>query len=327
MADGIKGCAISSSQWDIVVVKLTPALATSKISTPFCKFFSLEMLKFAILAVLTIPSIFATLSRKMASALIAANDTERLKKTFKTFEGEQYERELVMALADITKVQAHIPKVATCLRVAHDPFPEDKMCVSYLVHSTFDKISPMTNTDAASFTNLITSFKPSDIKPLVAIRYTILERNDVVYVLKRVMDKSPELIIDDLPNWLASHRFDRNSKFYPLSLREEAFQYLISFATQSVLEKTLTILKGNEHYKVDSTVVCCDSQNHIPQDLANRIEALLEFVRARKTLREVLTFLPKALVDLTLEYTTCDIPPKFSNSSPVTTARSKCLIS
>ena len=80
-----------------------------------------------------------------------------------------------MALADVAKVQAHMPKVATCLRVAHDPFPKDKMCVSGLVHGTLFKIS--NNTDTESFTNVITSFKPSDIKPLVAIRFwTLLEK-------------------------------------------------------------------------------------------------------------------------------------------------------
>ena len=46
-----------------------------------------------------------------------------------------------MALADVAKVQAHMPKVAACLRMAHDPFPKDKMCVSYLVHGTLLEIS------------------------------------------------------------------------------------------------------------------------------------------------------------------------------------------
>ena len=62
-----------------------------------------------------------------------------------------------------------MPKVATCLRMAHDPFPKDKMCVSGLVHKTLDEIS--NNTDTESFTNVITSFKPSDIKLLASIRF------------------------------------------------------------------------------------------------------------------------------------------------------------
>ena len=32
--------------------------------------------------------------------------------------------------------------------------------------------------------------------------------------------------------------------------REEAFKYLTSFATESVLEKALSIVKRNEHYTV-----------------------------------------------------------------------------
>ena len=70
------------------------------------------MLKFAILTVLFVPSILAALSREeMASALIAAEDTGNLEKTFKTFEKEQHEYSLSWALADVAK-QAHIPKVA-----------------------------------------------------------------------------------------------------------------------------------------------------------------------------------------------------------------------
>ena len=48
------------------------------------------MLKFAILAILSVPSIRAALSRKeMASALIAAEDTGTLEETFKKYEKEQ----------------------------------------------------------------------------------------------------------------------------------------------------------------------------------------------------------------------------------------------
>ena len=57
---------------------------------------------------------------------------------------------------------------------------------------------------------------------------------------------------------------DRNSRYYR-PVREEAFKYLTSFATESVLEKALAIVKRNEHYKVDSRVVCCKSQDHFPQ--------------------------------------------------------------
>ena len=85
------------------------------------------------------------------------------------------------------------------------------------------------------------------------------------------MDKSPELITDDLPSWIAFHSLDRNSKYYRPVL-EEAFKYLTSFATESVLEKALSIVKRNEHYKVAYKdgrieVICCKSQDDIPQDL------------------------------------------------------------
>ena len=134
------------------------------------------MLKFAILAILSVPSILATFkSEDMASALIAAEDTGTLEDTFKTFDKEQNHYFLCRVLTDAAKVQAHIPKVVDCLRVAQDPFPMDKMHVSYLVNATLLRIS--TTTDTESFTNVITSFKPSDVKPLVAIRFsTFLEK-------------------------------------------------------------------------------------------------------------------------------------------------------
>ena len=238
------------------------------------------MLKFAILAVLTMPSILATLpSEKMTSALIAAKDTITLEKTFKKYEKEQDHSLLSLALADAAKVQAHVPKVATCLRAAHDTFPEDKMSVSYLVHGTLLIISSITDTE--SFTNVFTSFKPSDGKLFVAIRFWTLVRPDSVDILKRVMLKFPELVTGDLPNWIASHTLDRNSSHYR-PFREEAFKYLTSFATEDVLEKALTILKRNEHYTADSRVICCKCQDHFPQDLFNRINALLEFVKVEK---------------------------------------------
>ena len=71
------------------------------------------MLKFAILTVLFVPSIRAALTREeMASALIAAEDTGTLEKTFKKYEKEQDEYDCPSALADVAKVQAHMPKVA-----------------------------------------------------------------------------------------------------------------------------------------------------------------------------------------------------------------------
>ena len=54
--------------------------------------------------------------------------------------------------------------------------------------------------------------------------------------------------------------------------REQAFQYLTSFATEGVLNDALSIVKANEHYKVDSGVCCCNSQDSFPQDLYNKLE-------------------------------------------------------
>ena len=240
------------------------------------------MLKFVILAILSVPSIRAALSRtKMASALIAARNTGTLEKTFKKYEKEQDHLYLSYALADIAKVQVYMPKVAVCLRMAHDPFPKDKMCVCRLVHNSLFGMSNNTLYSPESFTNVITSFKPTDIKPLAAIRFRTLIRWDVVDTLKGVMIKFPALIRGDLPSWIAFHSLDRNSKHYNPG-REESFRYLTSFATESVLEEALLIVKRNEHYKLDSQVVCCRSQDHFPQDLFNRINALLQFVKVEK---------------------------------------------
>ena len=266
------------------------------------------MLKFAILAVLALPSIRAALTHgEMTSALIAAENTGTLEDTFKKYEKEQSHNDLSVALVDVAKVPAHMPKVATCLRVAHDPFPEDMSRVSYLVSNTLFRISFMT--DIESLTNVITSFKPSDVKPLASIRYWTLRKDDAVDVLKRIMDKHPELITDNLPSWLAFHSLDRDSDYYKPVL-EEAFQYLTSFATQGILEEALSILGRNEHYKTvyksgHTAVGCCSSLNHSPHVLFNKIKDLLKFVKARNTrIKEALTLLPKVLVDLMLEYVT-----------------------
>ena len=66
------------------------------------------MFKFAILAILSVPSILAAVSRQeMTSALIATEDNGTLEKTFKTFEREQNEHELSRALADVEKQGHH----------------------------------------------------------------------------------------------------------------------------------------------------------------------------------------------------------------------------
>jgi len=265
---------------------------------------SLKMLfKHTILAALFVSSIMATLTQEeMATTLIAENE-ENLVQTFKKFK-EQNEYELSSALADVSKVQEHIPKVVICLRTVVDPFPKEMSNVSDFVHSTLCDISYGTRDDPESFTNVITSFVPCDAKLFASIRQVTIWRDDVVKVLKSVMAKSPELITGDLPRWLASHPFGRGSCFYidSKNVRRQAFQYLASFATERVVTDALTIVKANEHFKVDSEVSCCHSED-FPQDLYNKLNALLVFVKARNALiKETLVFLPKVLAGMVADY-------------------------
>ena len=88
--------------------------------------------------------------------------------------------------------------------------------VSKLVDDTLFYISVNTRGDAESFAKVITSFEPSDVKPLASIRHWTLSRNDAMNVLESVMAKSPELITSDLPRWLADHLFDQSSGYYSL---------------------------------------------------------------------------------------------------------------
>ena len=57
--------------------------------------------------------------------------------TFKKFKNEQNETQLSRALANVAKIQEHMPNVATCLRTVVDPFPSEMSRVSGLVHFTF----------------------------------------------------------------------------------------------------------------------------------------------------------------------------------------------
>ena len=268
------------------------------------------LIKHVILAVLVMPSIMAALfsQEEMADTLIKVENEEDLVQTFKKFEKEQDKDKLSWALTDVAKVPEHMPKVATCLRTFVDPFPDEMSRVSYLVHSTLFYISNNTHGDPESFAKVITSFKPSDVKPLASIRHWTLRRKDAVKVLESVMEKSPKLITGDLPRWLADHLFDQNSYSYTHYevARKQAFQYLTFFATEHVLNDALSIVKANEHYKVDSRVYCCNSQDSFPQDLYNKLSTLLAFVKARNgRINEALAFLPKVLVDMVADY----LPP------------------
>ena len=119
------------------------------------------------------------------------------------------------------------------------------------------------------------------------------------------MAKSPELITASLPRWLAYHGFDQNSLSYALygSTREEAFEYLLSFATEHVLEKALAIVKSNEHFMVDSNVYCCNSEDSSVDDLIKKLEYLLVFVRDRNALlSDTLTSWPTVLISIVKDY-------------------------
>jgi hypothetical protein len=276
------------------------------------KYFKLlsQMLKLVVFAILAVPSVMATMSpEEIAKALIAEKNTGRLEETFQGLHKEHDDIDSSYALADVAE-RGHPDIVATCLRAEQDSFPNDKMCVSRLVHNTLLNVSCSTSGDSESFAKVITSFTPTDAKPLASIRDVTLYRRDAVSVLGRVMAESPGLIIETLPSWLMSHRFDRGSRDYTWNqtARVAALQYLASFATESVLEKAVSIVKANEHYKVDylsgPQIWCCKSQKSIPQDLIDKLGALLELVKARNQLiKGVLqSLLPTVLVELMLDY-------------------------
>jgi hypothetical protein len=266
------------------------------------------MLKLAILTILAVPSIMASTWEQMANTLIAEKDTEKLGQTFQALHKEHGNAASCLALVEVAK-QGHPEMVATCLRTEQDPSPNDKRCVSLLVHGTFLFISNSTSDDPESFAKMIAAFKPTDVKPLASIRCRTLDRRDAVNVLKRVMDKSPEPIIGTLPSWLASHTFDQNSPYHNQTALEKSFQYLASFATESVLEKALSIVKANEHHKVDRSndpiVMCRKSQDVFPQDLVNKLTGLLELMKARNELvKGALSFMPGVLLNLLADYIT-----------------------
>jgi len=265
------------------------------------------LINLAILAALAVPSIMAALSRKeMADSLIKVEKEGDLERTFEKFEEEQDEYVLSLALADVAKIPKHIPKVVTCLRFAVAPFPEEPLHVSELVHRTVYEISYNTRGNTESFAKVVASFNVTDVRPLSSICFMTLRRSDAVKVLESVMDKSPTLIIGYLPRWLASHGFDTNSHFYTLYevTREQAFQYLTSFATEGALTGALYAVVKNQHYKVGSQVRCCNSQDSFPHDLYNKLSTLLELLKARKAfIKAVLqSLLPSVLVDLVLDH-------------------------
>ena len=87
---------------------------------------------------------------------------EDLERTFKKLASKQDLATLSDALADVAKVQEHIPKVVICLGAVVDPFPKEMSHVGLLVHRVLEEISSNTLSDTESFAKVITSFKPSD---------------------------------------------------------------------------------------------------------------------------------------------------------------------
>jgi len=264
------------------------------------------LIKHAILVALVVPYIMATLSKRViAEALIKAENEEDLVQTFKKLEKEQRGYQLFGALVKVSNVPEHMPKVAICLRTAVDPFPTGISQVSWSLNNIIGLISDDTFYDPESFAKVVASFKPSDVKLLASIRLWTLRRKDALKVLESVLAKSPELITGDLPRWLADHSFGQNSFAYTRDkvARKQTFQYLTSFATESILTNALSLVKANDHFKVGSGVGCCESQSSFPQDLVNKLESLLVLVKDRNArINEALTLLPKVLAEMVADY-------------------------
>jgi len=264
------------------------------------------LIKLVSLVALFMPSIMAALPEEEITKALAAENGQDLVHTFKKFEKEQDHETLSQALADVARVEEHMPKVATCLRAVVAPFPEEPLHVSELVHNTFHDIYINTRGDTESFAKVVASFDDTDTKPLASIRFMTLRRSDAVKVMEKVMDKSPTLIAGYIPRWLADHSFDIESHLYRADryAREQAFQYLTSFATERVLTGALYAVVKNQHYKVGSQVRCCDSHNSFPHDLYNKLSTLLELLKARKAFIriELELLLPSVLVELVLDH-------------------------
>lgn len=283
---------------------------------------------FSIFVLLILPAITtATLLEEIADALIDASDTEGLQHTFKTLQAQCNGLELPEALACVA-ARGDISTVIKCLRMTRDSFPDDKLCVNPLIHNTLYEISCITH-DAGSFAKVITAFNPSDVKPLASLRVRTISRDDSVDVLKHLMIQHPKLIVDYLPSWLTSHVFNFRSFF--TAAREETFQYLASLATRDVLEKALSIVKEEGHYKVELEnggiiFMCCWFQEALHRNLLNKLNGLLQLVEARKALVIDLAILPLVLSELVLEYTACDIPPDHFISRFGAVVQSQCCI-
>lgn len=289
----------------------------------------LEMLyKLLLCALLLLPSITAAVLHERLARTLIRTKKKNLEQTFKALEKAHEEDDVTCALVSVA-VQNHVSTAVDCIRMIDDPFPRYKSYVNSFVNSIIAEIS-RNIPDAELFAKVITSFKPSDIKPLASIRYWTIGRKDVVDVLKSVMTRST-LIINDLANWLTSHHFDQISATYNKVSREEALDYLASFATQSVLEEALSIVK-KEHYVIvvvkTPAVVCCETVEYVPQNLYDKISTLLEHLKIRKAYikLELLPHLPSVLVDMVLEHIQVAQPDDYI-STIMAIVQTQCIIS
>lgn len=262
------------------------------------------LIRLFIFAILFIPSIIATALHKRIARTLISTKKECLEQTFKTFEEAQDDHDLSCALARVA-AKGHESIAVDCIRMIQDPFPSYKSYVNNFVNSAIAEISKRIP-NAELFAKAITSFKSSDTKPLASIRYWALGRKDVADVLKSAMTRST-LIIKDLANWLASHNFNQVGIAHNKVSLGKALEYLASFATQSVLEEALSIVK-NEHYVIvvvdTPAVVCCETPDCVPQSLFDRLSVLLEYLKIRKAYikLELSPHLPLVLVDMVLEH-------------------------
>ena len=77
---------------------------------------------------------------------------------------------------------------------------------------------------------------------------------------------------------------------------------MTSFATEGVLKDALSIVKANEHFKVNSQFFVA-TPRILPSRSLQQTQRLLAFVKARNAhINEALVFLPTVLADMVADY-------------------------
>lgn len=268
--------------------------------------------------------------------MIRTKGRKEFETTFKKFEEQdeaaysEYQLELPKALFRVA-TRGHPEMVADCLKMVRDTHPENNLHVNVIIEATMRELSfgcthdPTENeklvlaflghVGTEAFVDVVTSFSPSDTKPLISVRTWTLSRRDALDILKGIMAKSAEsakLITEDLPNWLASHIFgDVYETEDQMNSLERAFNYLASFATQDVLERALLSASKNGCYTMTSggaiMPLCC-ARDDSRKSLCNILDDRLKRVKARNEhIKGVLSpILPLELTKLVTDYTSCD---------------------